>query len=75
VIGHITPEELHRYLTATETANGFGNRFSLICVKRSKSLPDGGSLDPAALARLRQRLAATVEYAHRQGGEAPPRGP
>ena len=26
-VGHITTEELHRLMTATETANGFGNRF------------------------------------------------
>ena len=39
---HITRDELRRYLEATETANGFGNRFLWVCVRRSKQLPDGG---------------------------------
>ncbi|MGH2895403.1 MAG: DUF3987 domain-containing protein, partial [Solirubrobacteraceae bacterium] len=36
VIGHITKDELLRYLTATELANGFANRFLLLAVDRSK---------------------------------------
>lgn len=44
-IGHITPSELHRYLTATEVANGLGNRHLFACVRRSKMLPDGGTPD------------------------------
>lgn len=67
VVGHITPEELHRYLTATETANGLANRFLFACVRRSKFLPDGGSLDPAALAPLRDRLWAAVRFARTAG--------
>ncbi len=42
LIGHITDVELRRYLDATECANGFGNRFLWVCVRRSKELPDGG---------------------------------
>lgn len=42
VIGHITRQELNRLLTETEVANGFGNRFLWLCVRRSKLLPDGG---------------------------------
>jgi primase-polymerase (primpol)-like protein len=45
VIGHITTDELQALLTTTEAANGFGNRFLWIGVKRTKSLPDGGALD------------------------------
>ena len=30
-------------LTATDSANGFANRFLLMCVKRSKLLPVGGN--------------------------------
>src|SRR5262249_51213837 len=44
IIGHITLEELRRYLTATEAGNGFANRFLWLCVKRSKTLPEGGNL-------------------------------
>ena len=43
IIGHITIDELHRTLTTTDAANGFGNRFLWLCVRRSKLLPDGGA--------------------------------
>jgi hypothetical protein len=42
LIGHITAEELRRYLTATEQANGFANRFLWVCARRSRLLPLGG---------------------------------
>lgn len=67
MIGHITPEELVRYLTATETANGFANRFPFVCVQRSKHLPDGAALDPAVLAPLKGRLAEAVAFARTVG--------
>ena len=41
IIGHITREETTRYLSATEIANGFGNRFLWFLIKRSKLLPLG----------------------------------
>jgi hypothetical protein len=63
IIGHITSQELQRYLSATETANGFANRFLWICVKRSKLLPDGGCADGAALDRLAGDLAGALEFA------------
>jgi hypothetical protein len=44
VIGHITAEELCRYLSCTEAASGFANRFLWLSVRRSKCLPDGGDL-------------------------------
>jgi hypothetical protein len=44
VIGHITADELRRYLSNTEAASGFANRFLWLCVRRSKCLPDGGDL-------------------------------
>jgi hypothetical protein len=52
IIGHITREELLRYLDDTEAANGFGNRFLWLCVRRSKSLPEGGSLAGSDLAPI-----------------------
>jgi hypothetical protein len=52
VIGHITADELRRYLTRTEAGNGFANRFLFCCVKRSKCLPEGGGdVDLATFAR------------------------
>lgn len=58
VLGHITADELRAKLTATEVANGFANRFLLVCVKRSKLLPSGGNLDDAELASLARKFAA-----------------
>jgi hypothetical protein len=67
LIGHCTTEELNRYLSATEQANGFGNRVLWVCVRRSKSLPEGGALDPAALDCVRERLRQAVELAKLTG--------
>ena len=46
IVGHITADELRRYLEATETANGFGNRFLWVLAKRSQELPHGGQAVP-----------------------------
>jgi hypothetical protein len=67
VIGHITAEELRRYLTVTESANGFGNRFLWVCAERSKMLPFGGSIDPQAWEALRNDLAAALAFARDVG--------
>jgi hypothetical protein len=67
VIGHITAAELRRYLTVTEAANGFGNRFLWFCVKRSKCLPRGGRVPEAAWAPLRVRLRQAIEFATKTG--------
>ena len=42
ILGHVTKDELLRYLNDSETGNGFANRFLWVCVKRSKVLPEGG---------------------------------
>lgn len=65
IIGHITQQELRRYLNETELGNGFGNRFLWLCVKRSKVLPEGGKLDDGDLLELTERLAATADWARR----------
>jgi hypothetical protein len=75
IVGHITAEELRRYLTATESANGFANRFLWFAVDRSKLLPEGGRVSEAALAGLTERLRAAAEFARgtgevRRDGEA-----
>jgi hypothetical protein len=49
IVGHITREELRRYLSDTEAANGFGNRFLWACCRRSKLLPEGGRADSVDL--------------------------
>jgi len=42
IIGHVTADELRRYLDRTEAANGLANRILFVCVQRSKLLPHGG---------------------------------
>jgi hypothetical protein len=63
LIGHITAEELRRYLTATETANGFGNRHLWVCTDRSKLLPDGGIVDSAAWGELLADTRRALDFA------------
>jgi hypothetical protein len=63
MVGHITREELQRYLTLTETANGFANRFLFICTDRSKLLPEGGHVDAAALEALHGELVDALAFA------------
>jgi len=62
LIGHVTRDELRRYLTETEAGNGFGNRILWCCVRRARVLPEGGDLDSVDLDALTAplRLAATV---------------
>jgi hypothetical protein len=67
VVGHITIDELRAKLTDTDTANGFANRFLFVCVKRSKLLPTGGSLDDGDLAPLVRQFAERVKQAQRVG--------
>jgi hypothetical protein len=67
LIGHITADELRRYLTATETANGYGNRHLWICADRSKSLPEGGTVDPEKWEGLRTELSQAIGFAKSTG--------
>jgi hypothetical protein len=59
LVGHITDEELRRYLDRTEIANGLANRLIFVCVQRSKVLPRGGRpIDWTGIEdRLRHALA------------------
>jgi hypothetical protein len=61
IIGHITADELHRYLSTTEAASGFGNRNLWACVRRSKCLPEGGN--PVDLTPLIDRLKDAINHA------------
>lgn len=63
VVGHITQDELRRYLTVTDEANGFANRFLFVCVRRSKHLPLGGAIDSQVLHDLNRRLRQAAEFA------------
>ena len=67
IIGHITRDELLRYLTSTEAANGLANRFLWVSVKRSKSLPEGGNLGSVDFAPIIRRLRAALDFARKCG--------
>lgn len=63
IIGHITRTELQKTFAEVEAANGFGNRFLWLEVRRSKSLPHGGRLTPDELAFYATSLADRVRFA------------
>jgi len=67
IIGHISREELLKYLTGSEAANGFANRFLWVAAKRSKELPDGGSLLTVDFAPMIRRLCDAVNFARTAG--------
>jgi hypothetical protein len=62
IIGHVTRTELLRYLTQTEAANGFANRFLWLLVKRSKLLPRGGEWHRVDKAPLVRKLLSALEF-------------
>jgi hypothetical protein len=63
IIGHITRDELIRYLNRTEMANGFANRFLWFCVARSKLLPYGGSIPGSLRRQFSRELKEAVQFA------------
>ena len=67
IIGHVTKDELVRYLDRTEVGNGFANRFLWICVRRGRVLPDGGQLHTVDFAPLFQQLSQVVSQARGRG--------
>ena len=67
MVGHITREELLRYLGDTEQGNGFANRFLWVAVKRSKTLPEGGAMESIDLGDMKRRMGATADNATNRG--------
>lgn len=67
IVGHITRDELLRHLGETEAGNGFGNRFLWLLVRRSKCLPEGGTLAQQDLGPLVCELGAAVRHARGLG--------
>ncbi len=65
LIGHISKEELLRYLKDVEQANGFANRFIWCCSKRERLLPEGGGTPPYH--ELGAQLLESVETARTIG--------
>lgn len=67
IAGHITVDELLMHLDAVEIFNGLGNRFLFACVKRSKVLARGGSIDADAVRRLGEAVALKAAAARGVG--------
>ena len=67
VIGHITAEELLRYLTVTERGNGFANRFLFALVKRAQFLPAGKGAPTALLESHFLPFLRTIHVAQTRG--------
>jgi hypothetical protein len=63
LIAHITQDELRRELSFTDTANGFVNRFLLVCARRSQLLPFGGNVDVNVLKELGRKLDFAAAFA------------
>lgn len=67
IIGHITPYELLRSLSATERANGFANRFLFALVKRAQYLPSGQGAPAAILQPYFARFERVLGSARLRG--------
>jgi hypothetical protein len=65
VIGHITLEELRRYLTVTDIADGFANRFLFICVERVQLLPKGGRINQNKIDQFARRVDQTARIVNK----------
>lgn len=63
IVAHITADELRRYLSDTESGNGFGNRFLWICVRRARCLPHGGKIEAVDFSDIHKRLCAAADFA------------
>lgn len=63
IIGHISRDELLKYLNGCEAAHGFANRFLWVAVRRSKLLPDGGRLHTVDFGPLIRRLTNAIGFA------------
>ena len=68
MVGHVTQSELAHHLSRTEALNGFANRCLWISVRRSKSLPEGGSLPPEERAAAARELRRALDWVHSQTG-------
>src|SRR5207253_2014692 len=63
IVGHITRDELLRYLDRSELANGFINRYLTLAVRRGQLLPEGGAVPQEALDALAERLREVAKWA------------
>jgi hypothetical protein len=64
ILAHCTKIELRKLITDNDMANGLANRFLWLCWKRSKCLPEGGSLRDEELHDVADRIHAAVAFAN-----------
>jgi hypothetical protein len=62
IVGHVTRDEVRRYLTATEQASGYANRFLWVCARRARLLPDGASVPARVLASITVELQKVLDW-------------
>lgn len=67
IVGHITEEELRTCINGVSIANGFTNRFLLLCVRRARLLPHGGDIRELLIGDLGNRTRAAIETARKRG--------
>lgn len=66
LVGHVTQSELAHHLSRIESHNGFANRCLWTCVRRSQSLPDGGSLPHEQHSEIASELRRTLDWVQSQ---------
>lgn len=67
LIGHATPADLYRFLTNTDAANGFANRFAILLVERAQLLPNPRPTSPAVIAALADELRRVLQSGRQRG--------
>jgi hypothetical protein len=65
IIGHTSKEELTRYLSESEVAGGFANRFLFGCSRRARVLPEGGTTP--SFGPLVEHLHNALEFGKQTG--------
>jgi hypothetical protein len=63
IIGHITVPELREGLDRTAISNGLMNRFLFGAVRRARTLPFGGTVDPQELTYIGARMEEAIRAA------------
>lgn len=70
IAGHVTRDELLRYVDQTELVNGFANRFLWFAARRHQELPFGEEVDPIMIGNFASVVAQAAtwsEAGHRMG--------
>jgi hypothetical protein len=63
IMGHVSRDELLRYLDRTEIASGFANRFIYVCSRRARVIPSGNSLPDSLLHELAECVGKALQIA------------